>query len=101
MASRGSNAGKAWTDILKQVYAEETDCYRCGQPVDKTLQDRIPQPNGRYRRNPQAKTGDHIWPYNTHPHLRLVRENVRLSHLGCNIAAGDKHPPPTPTTPQW
>jgi hypothetical protein len=69
-------------------------------PVDQTIPDRIPEGNS-YRWNPQAKSGDHIWPYKDYPHLRLERSNVRLSHLFCNILAGNKNPPVQPQTKQW
>ena len=99
MSSEG-RGGAAWQRLLKQVYAEETHCYRCGLFVDQTIADRIPDGDS-YRRNPQAKSGDHIWPYKDYPHLRLERSNVRLAHLFCNIQAGNKNPPARPQTKQW
>ena len=99
MSSEG-RGGAAWQRLLKQVYAEETHCYRCGLFVDQTIADRIPHGDS-YRRNPQAKSGDHIWPYKDYPHLRLERSNVRLAHLFCNIQAGNKNPPARPQTKQW
>ena len=68
--------GLVWERLCKQVYQEESICWICLRPVDVTLR-------GKSR---LARSVDHVLSVKTHPHLALVRSNLRLAHYGCNSA---------------
>lgn len=57
-----------------RVIAEETDCWICHKPVDKTL-------SGR---DPYGPTADHVLP--RHKGGTNDRTNLRLAHQRCNNA---------------
>lgn len=61
------------------MYAEESVCWLCFAPVDFTL-----PPRTRW-----SKSVDHVKAVTTHPHLVLVRANLRLAHYGCNSRKGN------------
>lgn len=63
--------------LRAQVLAEETHCYRCGQPVDTTLPAGFPESPEVDEIIPVSKGGS---PYD--------RANTRLSHRLCNQRAG-------------
>jgi 5-methylcytosine-specific restriction endonuclease McrA len=64
----------AWKHLCRQVYAEESICWLCHQPVDFGLPPRTPR----------SRSVDHIKSVIDFPHLVLVRSNLRLAHYGCN-----------------
>lgn len=64
----------AWAALCRQVYSEESLCWICLAPVDF----------GAPPRTRWSKSVDHIKPVTSHPHLVLVRSNLRLAHVGCN-----------------
>lgn len=47
--------------------------------------------------DPNAFTVDHVKPWKTHPHLRVLRSNLRAAHSRCNKQRRDD---PLPETPQ-
>lgn len=55
-------------------------CYRCGQPIDTAI--KYPDPD--------SMSLEHIKPVSLYPQLEYDPLNVTLSHLGCNIRAGNK-----------
>ncbi len=67
-------SGRVWRALCAQVYQEESICWICLQPVDVTLR-------GRTR---WSRSVDHVKPVDSHPHLALLRSNLRLAHYGCN-----------------
>lgn len=69
--------GRAWQTLRAQVIAEESECFRCGLEVDKTL-----PPRGR-----MSASVDHVVDLAAGG-APLDRANVRLSHHGCNGRAG-------------
>ena len=85
-------AGRPWRRLQAQVYAEETHCWRCGQPVDMTR---------KGQRHRLAPSTDHLVPISKGGDP-LDRGNVRLAHLGCNAAAGNRLTPKrSPRTRDW
>ena len=83
-------SGRTWQTLQAQVYAEESVCWICLELVDFT------QPP----RTRLSRSVDHVKPVATHPHLALVRSNLRLAHVGCNSsksARGDVTPPYEPS----
>lgn len=76
-AKRPHRVGRPWRRLREQVLAEETDCFRCGEPVDKNL-----PPNGRW-----SPSVDHVVDVSDGG-APLDRSNVRIAHHGCNGAAG-------------
>ncbi len=59
-------------------------CWLCGQPIDYDAP----------AHDPDALDVDHVKPYSTHPHLALVRSNLRPSHVRCNRSRGARPPRP-------
>lgn len=76
-AKRPHRTGRPWARLRQQVLDEETHCFRCGEEVDKTL-----PPPSRW-----SASVDHVVDV-ADGGAPLDRENVRLSHHGCNAAAG-------------
>lgn len=67
-----------WRALRAEVRREEPCCWRCG---------------GEWDPDAPARTWwsfsvDHVLPASTHPHLALVRDNLRAAHYGCNSARG-------------
>lgn len=69
--------GQAWRKLRAQVIAEETDCFRCGAEVDKSL--KWPDSN--------SPSADHVKDIRDGG-APLDRDNIRLAHFGCNSADG-------------
>jgi 5-methylcytosine-specific restriction endonuclease McrA len=96
MATQPANPRKANGHRRRQVtdivYAEEHDCWICGNPVDKTLPYLDPQTG---KPHPWAKTVDEIVPVSTGQTpqeqmlLATTRSNCRLAHRRCNIQRGN------------
>jgi hypothetical protein len=86
---RARGYDKEYEDNRALVLRDESDCYICGDPVDKTLP-------GTHRDGP---TADHV--------IRRAdggtngRENLRLAHLRCNASrhGGRAHRRPLPDLP--
>ena len=70
----------AWAALCRQVYAEESVCWLCLQPVDFTA-----PPRTKW-----SRSVDHVKAVTTHPHLVLVRANLRLAHYSCNSRKGNQ-----------
>ena len=64
--------------VRARVLAEESDCWLCGQPVDKTL--KTPDPG-----SPEV---DEVLPISLGG-SPIKRANVRLSHRICNVRRGN------------
>lgn len=69
----------------RKIYATQTVCALCGQPVDMSL---------RYP-HPMSKTVDHIIPIARGGHPSDLA-NLQLAHLACNLAKSDSIAPPCP-----
>lgn len=81
MSTRGDiRKTAAWQRLRARVVAEETHCAVCGQVVDKTLPGRTPW----------APSVDHIIPMHDDIKLALDRGNLRLTHVRCNTARGNR-----------
>lgn len=65
--------------LRARVLREEDDCWRCGQPVDKTLP---PYQDGSPEVDEIIAVADGGDP--------LDRNNVRLAHRLCNVRAGEQ-----------
>ena len=92
--------------VRAQVLAEESDCWICGEPVDKTL-DMV---QGKHGARCQ---GDGCWGCSPHPMRAEVdevvpvskggdpydRHNCRLSHRRCNYRRTARRPAPKPHDP--
>lgn len=84
--------------IRARVIREETNCWLCGNPVDKTLHYLDPQAPEMDEIVPVSKGGS---PYD--------RKNARLAHRLCNQQRGngdrgwtpEKPPPPLKTSRKW
>jgi len=82
---RRGRSGRPLERAKARVYATETHCCRCGEPVDKTLPYRDPI-TGKVNRD--SKSFEHLTeldtgagdPYDGH-----------LAHLRCNTSAGAKY----------
>lgn len=91
MALRQGRSGRPWRRVQAQVYATESVCHLCGQPVDPTLP----------ANHDMARSVDHIIP------LALggdptSRANLRLAHRLCNQRKGVGASKQTnPTSRQW
>lgn len=70
-------SGRRWREVQEQVWAEETVCRFCNQPVDQTL----------HHNHPMARNVDHVVPI-AHGGAMYERSNLRLSHRRCNSLAG-------------
>jgi len=92
----GIRSTEAHRRLAAQVRAEESICWLCHQPIDRTLPHRNPA-TGRI--NPRSWSLDHVVPIDSEPQLALVRANCRAAHLGCNSARG-KRPPKRPRPTQ-
>ena len=86
--TRRGRSGRPWRRLRAQVLAEETRCWLCGHPVDRTL------PGA----HPQGPTVDHIIPLSRGGNP-LDRNNARLAHRRCNVTRGAR--PPTRPRRQW
>lgn len=64
--------------VRARVLREETDCWLCGQPVDKT----IPTPH------PMSPEVDEVVPVSLGG-SPIDRANCRLSHRDCNVKRGN------------
>jgi len=78
-ASYAGRAGRPWREVCARVYTEETHCWLCGDLVDPTLP----------ARHPRARSADHLvqLQHGGHP---TRRANLRLAHVGCNAARGNR-----------
>ncbi|SEF34379.1 hypothetical protein SAMN05421837_107350 [Amycolatopsis pretoriensis] len=78
-ATRAGRVGRAWREVSSRVYAEETHCWICGDYVDPRL----------HPRHPRARSADHLiqLSHGGHP---TRRAGLRLAHLGCNSARGNR-----------
>lgn len=65
--------------LRARVLREEDDCWRCGQPVDKTLPPHLDGSPEVDEVIPIGLGGD-----------PLDRNNVRLAHRLCNVRAGQQ-----------
>jgi 5-methylcytosine-specific restriction endonuclease McrA len=74
MAYSKGRAGTAWNKLRARVFAEEAECWWCGQWVDQDLP----------RTHPMSRTVDHIEQLVFAPELALDRSNCRLAHRRCN-----------------
>ncbi len=81
---RRGRSGRPLQRAKDRVYAEETHCCRCGQPVDKTLPYRDPV-TGEV--NPESKSFDHL----TELDLESDPYDGHLAHLRCNASAGARY----------
>ena len=79
MARFHGRKGRPWRRAQARVYAEESHCYLCGRYVDQSM--------ANYR-HPAARSVHHLIPPDIAPHLAHDRDNLRLTHLGCNSSAG-------------
>jgi 5-methylcytosine-specific restriction endonuclease McrA len=70
--------GRPYRRLRTRVIAEEDVCFRCGQPVDKSLPGTHRWGPSLEHKVPLSRGGD-----------PLTRENVALSHLGCNAGYRD------------
>lgn len=66
-------SGRRWAALRAQVFAEETHCWWCGQPVNQAL-----PPT-----HPMSRTADHVDELALGG-APLDRSNVRLAHRRCN-----------------
>jgi hypothetical protein len=86
-AKNPGRTGRPWRQLREQVLAEEDDCFRCGEPVDKTL-----PPRTRWSASVDHKVAL------TDGGAPLDRANLALAHHGCNGSAGQaqRNPGKTP-----
>lgn len=79
--------------LFARVLAEESVCWLCGRPVDPSLRGvRVYDPStGRRPLHPLSPTLDEVVPVSCGGDP-LDRSNVRLAHLRCNEARGDRVP---------
>lgn len=82
---RRGRSGRPLARAKAHVYATETHCIRCGEPVDMTLPYRDPI-TGKVNR--ESKSFEHM--------VELDREagnpyDGHLAHLRCNSSAGAKY----------
>lgn len=75
----GRPTGRLWQELRQRVIDEESHCGICSEPVDKSL-------HGWDRRGPSV---DHITP-SVLGGAMFDRENLRLTHLGCNARNGNR-----------
>jgi 5-methylcytosine-specific restriction endonuclease McrA len=68
-----------FNNAKRRIYATETVCGICGEPVDMSL---------RYP-NPLSKSIDHIIPLARGGHPTDL-SNLQLAHLACNKSKGEK-----------
>ncbi|MBG6083253.1 HNH endonuclease signature motif containing protein [Zhihengliuella flava] len=73
--------GSARTKLRKRVIREESICWLCGKPVDKSLPHGLPGSPEVDEIVPVSKGGS-----------PLERDNVRLAHRICNQRRGNKDP---------
>lgn len=97
MASNPRRAnGHRRDQVRRRVLVEESDCWLCGEPVDKTLP---PYLHG----SPEI---DEIVPVSLGG-SPFDRSNCRLSHRICNVRRGNgtrsevSKPPPLTTSRSW
>jgi hypothetical protein len=69
--------GRPWLRLRRQVLAEESSCWICGDELD--LEVRYP--------HPQSPSVDHVVPLASGGAL-LERTNCRAAHLLCNVSRG-------------
>ena len=74
-------SGQRWRRMQERVWAEETVCGFCGDPVDQSL----------HHSHPMSKTVDHITPI-AEGGAMYERSNLRLAHRRCNVKAGSLVP---------
>lgn len=75
-------AGRTWRRLQAQVYASTDTCWICGKPVQF----------GAHPRSPAAPSVDHVIPRSLGGDP-LDLANLRLAHLGCNSARGNRLTP--------
>lgn len=82
--------GRPYRRHRARVMANETHCWLCGEPVDKTLP----------RNHRMAGTADHITPVSLGGH---PLGPMRLAHRACNSRRGNGQPqrPPTRHSREW
>lgn len=83
--------GRRWNRIKAEARLRETHCYRCGQPLDKTIPYRDPDTGNT---NPNYASAEHKVPRSIAPHLAEDPANIGVSHLICNQSAGNRLPTP-------
>jgi 5-methylcytosine-specific restriction endonuclease McrA len=71
--------GRPWRTVSAQVYSEETHCWLCGRYVDQ----RLPATHR------MSRSADHLIQLQ-HGGPPSERTNLRLAHLGCNSARGNR-----------
>lgn len=74
---------QAWKRICRQVYAEETHCWRCGEFVDQKLP----------HNHPKARTADHLDAMALGGAGVPDRSRVRLACRSCNSRRGARPEP--------
>ena len=95
MANPRRANGHRRNQVVARVKREESDCWLCGKPVDKTL----------HWLNPWAAEVDEIIPVSLGG-SPFDRKNCRLSHRDCNNRRGNGTKPrtrvePLETTRNW
>lgn len=78
-ADREGQHRTAFEKNKKRIFATQTVCGICGQPVDFSL--KFP--------HPLSATVDHIIPINKGGHPSDI-DNLQLAHFSCNRAKSDK-----------
>lgn len=93
MSTNRGRSGRRWRTLVTNLRALRRPCFRCGQPIDYTLQ----------WPDPDSFSADHIKPWSTHPELREDPANIDAAHLKCNQTAGNRTPRPTigSTSTDW
>jgi 5-methylcytosine-specific restriction endonuclease McrA len=72
-------SGQRWLKVSAQVKAEESLCWLCGKPIDKSLP----------RRHRLGFTVDHVVPLLLDG-PELERSNLRAAHMACNSARSNR-----------
>lgn len=90
MTRSKGRAGRPWRELRQQIIRASDVCGICGKPVDKTLV--FP--------DPQSPSVDHIVPLSLGGHP-LRRDNLRLTHLGCNNGRGNRPTVRVVTSREW
>lgn len=74
MARSKGRTGRPWRRLRERVKRNQSTCWICGQPIDKTL----------VWPDPQSFSVDHKEPLSLRPELARVYSNLAAAHLGCN-----------------
>lgn len=78
MPRTADRTGSYYRDLRARVITEETHCGRCHRPVDKTISGRLPAGPTMGHKVAREDGG------------QLVRANMQLEHLHCNVVAENK-----------